>query len=248
MANIIDTWQKQLREAARPEKVKILSSFFKTGKGEYGEGDIFIGLPVPDNRAISKHYHSLPLDQIAVMLHDSIHEFRLAGLLALVEAYKRTRSYHPRCKEIATFYLAHRLCCNNWDLVDLSAPYILGEYMILINNDTIARQLAQSSNIWEQRIAIISTLALVRNNLFLTAMEIAEELVDSPIDLLQKATGWVLREVGKRDKLLLCHFLDRHADTMPRTTLRYAIERFAPDERKYYMAMRRTTIPLSDRQ
>lgn len=240
----IDTWKEQLRAAARPEKVKILSSFFKTGPGEYGEGDIFIGLPVPDNRAISKHYHSLPLEQIAVMLHDPIHEFRLAGLLALVEAYKRARSYQPRCKEIANFYLANLSCCNNWDLVDLSAQYIIGEYMILTDDDSIARRLALSSNTWEQRIAITSTLALIRNYMFTTAIDIAEQLVNSPTDLLQKTTGWVLREVGKRDKQLLCGFLDHHAATMPRTALRYAIERFAADERKHYMALRHTTPTL----
>ena len=233
----IDTWKKELRAVAREDKIKILSSFFKTGKGEYGEGDVFIGITVPDNRSVSRRYHSIPLNQIETMLMEPVHEFRLAGLLALVEAYKRAKNDPVRCREIAEFYLANARCCNNWDLVDLSSQYILGEYMILTGNDNTAWQLAQSDNMWERRIAIVSMLAFVRKSLLDTPMALAGALLHSEESLLQKATGWVLREVGKRDKPRLCRFLDTHAATMPRTTLRYAIERFPADERKRYMSL-----------
>ena len=233
----IDTWKKELRAVAREDKIKILSTFFKTGKGEYGEGDVFIGITVPDNRSVSRRYHSIPLNQIETMLMEPVHEFRLAGLLALVEAYKRAKNDPVRCREIAEFYLAHARCCNNWDLVDLSSQYILGEYMILTGNDNTAWQLAQSDNMWERRIAIVSMLAFVRKSLLDTPMALAGALLHSEESLLQKATGWVLREVGKRDKSRLCRFLDTHAATMPRTTLRYAIERFPADERKRYMSL-----------
>ncbi len=234
----INNWKKQLRAAAREDKVKILSSFFKTGKGEYGEGDIFIGIPVPVNRAISRHYYSLPFDQIKEMLTDDIHEFRLAGLLALVEAYKQAKDNIERCHEIVRFYLDNMKCCNNWDLVDLSSQYIIGKYMLLIRDESIVKEIVKSENMWEQRIAIVSTLALVRNGKTKTAIEIAEQLSDTPIELLQKATGWVLREVGKQDKTQLCNYLDQHAATMPRTMLRYAIERLTSDERRHYMSLR----------
>lgn len=234
----ISIWKEELRSVAREEKVKILSSFFKTGKGEYGEGDIFIGIPVPANRSVSRHYHSLPLDQIKEMLHDPIHEFRLAGLLALVEAYKRAKGDRDRCHEIYEFYLANTSCCNNWDLVDLSSQYIVGEYMLLTGDDSIVRSLAKSDNMWERRIAIVSTLAQVRKGQLVTAVDIATMLLDSQADLLQKATGWVLREVGKQDEARLRTFLDLHAATMPRTTLRYAIERFTPEQRKHYLSLR----------
>lgn len=238
--NNIDTWKQQLRNVARPEKVKILSSFFKTGKGEYGEGDIFIGIPVPDNRKVSRQYHSLPFDQIKVMLTDPVHEFRLAGLLALVEAYKRAKGNQERCREIVEFYLANTTSCNNWDLVDLSSQYIIGDYMLLTGNDDIVRQLIKSENIWEQRIAVVSTLAQVRKGRLDTAIDMAQCLTATQVDLLQKAAGWVLREVGKKDEPLLCQFLDRHAATMPRTMLRYAVERFSPERRKHYLSLRTT--------
>lgn len=238
--NDIDTWKQQLRNVARPEKVKILSSFFKTGKGEYGEGDIFIGIPVPDNRSVSRHYHSMPLDQIKAMLLDPIHEFRLAGLLALVEAYKRAKGNQERCREIVEFYLANTASCNNWDLVDLSSQYIIGEYMTLTGDDSIARRLIMSDSIWEQRIAIVSTLAQVRKGRLETALDMAERMTDTQVDLLQKATGWILREVGKKDEAALCSFLDCHAATMPRTMLRYAVERFSPERRKHYLSLRTT--------
>lgn len=234
----IDTWKQQLRTASNPAKLKTLASFFKTGKGEYGEGDIFIGITVPANRAISRHYHSLPLQDIGVMLHDPVHEFRLAGLLALVEAYKQAKGNKERCREITNFYLANTSCCNNWDLVDLSAPYIVGEQMLLDGDDGIAQSLIHSPSIWEQRIAVVSTLALVRKGTSDTALAMVETIIDTPVDLLQKANGWVLREVGKKDKQRLCLFLDKYAATMPRTTLRYSIERFDADERKHYMALR----------
>ena len=234
----IDTWKLQLQSAANKDKARILSSLFKTGKGEYGEGDIFIGVTVPANRAISRNYHSLPMEQIRTMLHDPIHEFRLAGLLALVEAYKRTKKNPTQRLEILNFYLDNMACCNNWDLVDLSSQYIIGEHMLSADDDRIVRQLADNDNMWIKRIAIVSTLPLVRNGRFNAALYISEKFIDSTTDLLHKATGWVLREIGKKDKRQLCDFLDSHAAAMPRTMLRYAIEKFTPEERKHYMSSR----------
>ena len=239
MSENLKRWQCELRSDADKAKIGVLSSFFKTGKGEYGEGDIFIGLSVPKNRAVSKKYSEIPLDDIAVMLSSPIHEFRLAALLALVERQRKLRTDCAGRKIIVDFYLAHTAFINNWDLVDLSAPTIIGDYMADIGSADIAFSLVNSKSMWEQRIAIVSTLALIRRGDFAATLRIAEDLLSHPHDLIHKSTGWMLREVGKRDEAVLRVFLDKHCTSMPRTALRYAIERLDNEIRRYYMTLKR---------
>lgn len=238
MEQRIDRWRLELTQNARQEKIKILSSFFKTGKGGYGEGDEFIGLSVPANRAISRQYHDMPEDCISSMLKSEIHEFRLAALLALTERYRRSRKDESAQKAIAEFYLAHTRWINNWDLVDLSAPSILGEYVAATGDDAILYRLSHSASMWEQRIAIVATLTLIRKGQFDTTMALAEAYLTHSHDLIHKATGWMLREVGKRDENRLRTFLDTHTTHMPRTALRYAIEKLDADSRKHYMTLK----------
>ena len=229
-------WKQQLKNLANPEKAKILAGFFKTGKGEYGEGDIFLGVTVPQNREVAKKFFVAPLDQFVPLLHSEIHEFRLSALIALVLRYKKFKDEASR-KEIVDFYLTNTTYINNWDLVDLSCTYILGDYLMTRPHD-ILFELSNSTNMWEQRIAIVSTLAFVRNGEFATAVALAEKYLNHTHDLIHKATGWVLREAGKKDIATLRAFLDAHAPQMPRTALRYAIEKLSQDERKKYMQMK----------
>lgn len=229
-----ETWKRELLDAAQPKKIKILSSFFKTGKGEYGEGDKFIGLPVPANRAISTRYHEASFEIIAQMLHEDIHEFRLAGLIALVAKFTKEKNQDSR-KNIVDFYLKYAERANNWDLVDLSAPKILGEYLLSSPSPTLLDELSVDSCLWRQRIAIVSTLTLIRHNHFDDTLRLASRYLSHPHPLIHKATGWMLREVGKRNPTCLHNFLEQYASQMPRTALRYAIERLDADTRLYYM-------------
>lgn len=224
---MIKTWQKELLDVANPDKIKIFMSFFKTGKGEYGEGDKFIGLSVPENRKIAKKYFNCDLNIIKVMIKDEIHEFRLSGLLALVEKFNKSKNKEEQHK-IVEFYVAHGTYANNWDLVDLSAPYILGKYMLHHPNPTLLDSLSKSNNLWLQRIAIVSTLMLIRNNKFEDTIRLVKQYLYHDHQLIHKATGWMLREIGKRNEDVLIDFLDKFVLEMPRTTLRYAIERLNP--------------------
>ena len=236
--SLTDRWQQELTAVARPEKVSILSSFFKTGKGEYGYGDRFIGVTVPDNRAIAVKYAiQAGFDDIAEMLDSPVHEHRLSGFLALVQRYRKTKNRDSQI-EIIDFYLNNATKANNWDLVDLSAPYILGSHMVINPDPELLDRLSHSDNIWLQRIAIVATLMLIRNDRTDDTIRIARRYLTHQHPLIHKATGWMLREVGKRDKSKLLHFLDLHAPQMPRTMLRYAIERLEQDERLRYMSSR----------
>lgn len=231
-------WKNELSNAAKPEKVKILSSFFKTGKGQYGEGDRFIGIVVPDNRAISKKYHNASLDEIATMLDEEIHEYRLAALLTLVEKYNRTTDPSPR-QDIIDFYLDHAERANNWDLVDLSAPQLLGTHLLANPSPTLLDKLSEDKCLWRQRIAIVSTYTLIKNGRLDDTYRLALRYLSHPHPLIHKATGWMLREAGKRDIDRLLAFLDTYTADMPRTALRYAIEKLSPRQRKHYMAIPR---------
>ena len=211
------------------EKRVVLSRFFKTGKGEYGEGDKFIGIIVPNVRSVAKRHKDCSLEIIAELLESEWHECRLCALLILREKFKESPD------SIVGFYLSHTKGINNWDLVDLSAPYVLGQYLVHKTDRKILYELAESEIMWERRIAVVSTLTLIRNNMFDDTIRLAEKLIDSKHDLMQKAIGWMLREVGKRDEALLKVFLSKHCGTMPRTMLRYAIEKFPPHIRKEYM-------------
>lgn len=227
-------WQDELRKAANPDKVKIFMSFFKTGKGEYGEGDKFIGLSVPENRKIAKKYFDADFETIDKMLRHEIHEFRLSGFLALIEKFKKHKDHATR-KLIVDFYVTRGTSANNWDLVDLSAPYILGAHLVNNPNPSLLDQLSNSDNLWLQRIAIVSTLTFVRNNMFDETLRLALRYLSHPHPLIHKATEWLLREVGKRDEEILLDFLEKNSTKMPRTALRYAIERLSPKMRQRFM-------------
>lgn len=225
---------KRLKSLGNPEKAKVLSGFFKTGKGQYGEGDRFLGVTVPQQRAIAKEYRDLPFPEIEILLGSPYHEARLTGLLILT--YQFEGADEKIRKGIFDFFLAHIPAINNWDLVDVTVPNIVGGYLLGKKSARkILYRFARSENLWERRIAIVSTSAFIRRNDFADTLSIAELLLCDPHDLIHKATGWMLREVGKREEAALKKFLDAHVAAMPRTMLRYAIERFAPEERTRYL-------------
>ena len=220
----------ELMDCSDDEKKAVLPKFFKTGKGEYGEGDKFIGVIVPDTRKVAKRHKEMPYEVLEMLLESEWHEVRLCALLILIEKYKSSPD------DAVVFYLNHMKGINNWDLVDLSAPYILGSYLVSSENREVLYNLAESANMWEQRIAVVSTLMLIRNGCYGDTVALAEKLLNAKHDLMQKAIGWMLREVGKRDENLLVGFLERNRLKMPRTMLRYAIEKFDPQRRKYFMS------------
>lgn len=224
--------EQLLRAEANSQKSKDLSRFFKTGKGEYGEGDIFLGVSVPQQREVAKRFSNCQIAEIAKLLENSIHECRLTGLIILVTQFKKADEEHK--KKIFDFYFKHSKKINNWDLVDLSAHKIVGEY--LLGKDTsILNKLAHSDNLWQRRISIIATFAFINQNKYDKSLELAQILLHDKHDLIQKAVGWMLREVGKRDEKVLIQFLDKHSSVMPRTMLRYAIEKLEEKKKKHYL-------------
>jgi 3-methyladenine DNA glycosylase AlkD len=223
---------KDLQNLANPEKAKILQRFFKTGKGEYGEGDLFLGITVPEQRKLAKKYQALTLKEVQKLLSSSYHEHRLTSLLILVIKY--SKSDEEGKKEIVDFYLKNTKHINNWDLVDSSADKIIGDYL-LERARSILYKLAESENIWERRIAIMATFRFIKNNQFKDTMKISEMLIRDDHDLIHKAVGWMLRETGKRDMATEEAFLKKHYKKMPRTMLRYAIEKFNQDKRRTYL-------------
>jgi 3-methyladenine DNA glycosylase AlkD len=225
--------QKELREAGSPEKAKISSRFFKTGPGHYGEGDVFLGVTVPETRKIIKNYLNLSIEDLEKLLHSKEHEFRYASLLIAVYQFEQGNATAQ--KKLYDFYLRNTKHINNWDLVDTSAEYIVGEYLENRSKAPLIK-LAKSASLWERRIAIIATFAYIKKGESKITLEIAEILLHDKHDLIQKAVGWMLREVGKRASMKdEITFLDKYAKTMPRTMLRYAIERFSPELRYKYM-------------
>ena len=224
--------KKELLKAKDNKKAKFLAGFFKTGKGQYAEGDLFLGLTVPRQREIAKKYPDLSLSQIQQLLNSKYHEFRLCALLILISKYNK--SDEKTKAKIVTFYLKNTKRINNWDLVDLSAEYILGSYL-LERDKSVLYKLAKSQNLWERRIAIIATFFFIRKNQFTDTLKIAQILLGDKHDLIHKACGWMLREIGKRDEVMLIKFLDKFKGKMPRTALRYAIERFNQQKRLSYL-------------
>ena len=222
----------EMQSLSSPQKAKILSGFFKTGKGHYGEGDVFLGIVVPLQRKVAAKYKALSLPEVRQLLCSKIHEHRLTALFILIHRFKKA---DERGKEdIVKLYLANTKNINNWDLVDLSAPNILGEY--LLNKDRkLLYKLASSSLLWDKRIAMLATLSFIRKNDFKDALNIAELLLKDTHDLIHKAVGWMLREIGKRDLKAEEDFLKRHCRQMPRTMLRYAIEKLDDKKKKFYM-------------
>jgi 3-methyladenine DNA glycosylase AlkD len=224
--------QDRLHLLADPQRALILQRFFKTGPGEYGEGDIFVGIRVPDIRRLVKEYQSLPLPATLRLLRSPIHEARLLALLILVQA--------TRCGDgalqahICDTYLQNTRFINSWDLVDLSAPQIVGPQLKQLGQDRL-RRLAVSPLLWDRRISIMSTFHLIKKGEFSETLQVGELLLHDPEDLIHKAVGWMLREVGKRDQKIGESFLKAHYTIMPRTMLRYAIERFPEDLRQRYL-------------
>jgi 3-methyladenine DNA glycosylase AlkD len=234
--NIMKTPLKEIKddilEKANPEKAELLARFFKTGKGEYGEGDVFLGIMVPGQRKIAKMYADLSLKDLKHLLSGRIHEHRLIALLILTLKYKKADG--SARKEIFDFYLRHIGQINNWDLVDLSAPNIIGDYL-LTRDRSVLYELVKSDNLWHRRIAVLATFAFIKHNEYDDALRIAELLVRDRHDLIHKAVGWMLREVGKRDRSAEEDFLKKYYPVMPRTMLRYAIEKFDEEARKFYL-------------
>jgi 3-methyladenine DNA glycosylase AlkD len=224
--------KRDLAELSDPEKAEFFPRFFKTLPGGYAEGDTFIGVTVPKVRWVAKKYCDLPLPKIKTLLKSAVHEHRLCALLILVGQFAKTDAAGK--EKIAGFYLDNLKYVNNWDLVDLSADKILGAY--LFDKDrSILYNLCESCHLWSQRVSIISTFYFIRKGQFEDTLRLAEKLLSHKHDLIHKAAGWMLRETGKRDKNAEEKFLKKHCRTMPRTMLRYAIEKFSPEEREKYL-------------
>jgi len=229
---MIELIKTEMQHLAHPEKAVVLSRFFKTGKGEYGEGDLFLGITVPEQRKIAGKYYLLPLNKLQKLLSSKIHEHRLTALLILVLKYSKADENSR--EDIFNFYLSNIKHINNWDLVDLSADKILGTH--LLGRDTsILFRMAESRNVWERRIAIMTTFHFIKNNQFRDTLSIAEMLLNDSHDLIHKAVGWMLREIGKRDQETEERFLLKYYTRMPRTMLRYAIEKFDHNKRAFYL-------------
>jgi 3-methyladenine DNA glycosylase AlkD len=221
--------KRELARAADPERARNLAWFFKTGAGEYGDGDKFIGLTVPAQRAIAEKYRHLELGDIGKLLASRIHEHRFAGLSILVDQYNAGDAATKQ--RVFDFYLNHTPCINNWDLVDTSAPNIVGEHLALRPRRVLHR-LAKSSELWERRIAMVATAAFIRRGDLKDTFAIAACLLGDKHDLIHKAVGWMLREAGKQSRTEMIDFLRRNYSRMPRTALRYAIERLPEAQRK----------------
>ncbi len=222
----------ELDRLADPERAMKLQGFFKTGVGGYGEGDIFLGVRVPDQRRISKKYKNASLSDVLQLLRSRIHEHRLTALFILTEQFKKgTQEIR---QQIVDLYLDNTTYVNNWDLVDSSAHKILGEWLV-DKERKILYQLAESDTIWERRISIIATFAFINREDLTDALALAKILISDEHDLIHKASGWVLREVGKKDLAALEGFLLEYYQQMPRTMLRYAIERLPDEQRKFFL-------------
>lgn len=224
--------RRQLRAVADPTRVPILQRFFRTGKGDYAEGDRFIGVTVPQIRAICRACRGTSLAESGRLLQSPVHEDRLAALLLLVDAF--ARGDDERKREIYDFYLANTHRINNWDLVDSSAPQIVGAWLRDRSKAPLTK-LARSAMLWERRIAIIATQDFIRRRQLDETFRLADLLIEDRHDLIHKATGWMLREAGKRDEAALRNYLDRQHTRMPRTMLRYAIERLPERDRLAYL-------------
>lgn len=224
--------QSHLRSIADPAIASISQGFFKTAPGQYGAGDIFIGIKAPTMRALVKKFRGTAPATISALLKSKFHEERAFALLLLIEHYQRGSEADKQCAY--DLYLAHTAHINNWDLVDISAPHIVGEFLTNRSRQPL-HLLASSDSLWERRIAIVATLRFIRRNEFTDTLLIAERLLPDTHDLIHKAVGWMLREIGKRDLATEEAFLQAHYRAMPRTMLRYAIERFPETRRQNYL-------------
>lgn len=225
--------RRELRASSSPAQAKIARWFFKTGKGEYGAGDQFIGIRVPALRSIAKRYRGLPLSDVVRVLVSPIHEYRMVALYIMIQQYQRGDTAQK--KKIYRVYLRHRRFVNNWDLVDTTAPNIIGAYL-LDRPRAILCRLARSKNLWDRRIAILATYTFIRQGDFTDTLKLATLLLRDQHDLMHKAVGWMLREVGNRNRSIEERFLKKNYQAMPRAMLRYAIEKFPEHRRQQYLS------------
>lgn len=228
---------KELNAHENPIRSEHSQRFFKTGKGEYGEGDVFIGITMPELRKICKNYHDLSIEDLQELLRSPIHEHRMSAVVIMADIYKKSDS--DKQKHLYELYIkaVKDNQINNWDLIDVSAPHVVGEYFVRTSPDPMYK-LAKSNHLWSKRTAVLSTGAYLKRGNSTHTYAVADILLHDPHDLIQKAVGWFLREAGKRvseDELL--NFLNRHAHEMPRTMLRYSIEKLSPEQRKYYLTL-----------
>jgi 3-methyladenine DNA glycosylase AlkD len=231
---IRDHVKEELQAAVDPEKAVFLPKFFKTQPGGYGEGDMFLGVTVPKQRTIAKRYFKdIGLGDLTFLLQDAAHESRLTALFMLVYKFEKAKTDAEK-KDLAGLYLENLDYVNNWDLVDSSADKILGAYLFTRNKDVLY-ELARSGHLWKQRVAIMATFYFIRQGAYQDTLKIAEILLHHEHDLIHKAVGWMLREVGKKDFAVEYHFLQENYKAMPRTMLRYAIEKFSPELRKKFL-------------
>ncbi|MEI7730153.1 MAG: DNA alkylation repair protein [Verrucomicrobiota bacterium] len=227
--------RRQLHTAASVEQAANLQRFFKTGPGQYGAGDVFLGIKVPPIRRLVPSGDEMALAEVCELLHSRYHEERLLALLILVRRFQRSEP--PMQQKIFELYLRETRYINNWDLVDLSAPQIVGGWL-LIRPRKLLDDLARSELLWERRIAVLATFTFIRHGQFDDTLRLCERLLNDPHDLMHKACGWMLREVGKREVVVLSAFLEQHALAMPRTMLRYAIERYPETQRQAWLRVK----------
>lgn len=225
---------RELEAVAQPELAAHSQRFFKTGKGEYAEGDLFLGMKTPVMKEIAKKYKTLPLQEIETLLHSKYHEARSLALSVLTMQYPKADS--AKKQEIVDLYLRSREQINNWDLVDISAYKILGAHILETGDSSILYELADCGHLWSERISVISCCAMIKKGDFKDIQKLAIHFLSHKHDLMHKAVGWMLREAGKKEEAFLLGFLEKHADKMPRTMLRYSIEKLTPEQKKYYMS------------
>lgn len=224
--------KQRIEELGSHKKASDLSRFFKTGEGQYGYGDVFVGISVPELRKLAKEFSSISIEETIELLRSKIHEERMLALFILISKYENKKI---NCKnQIFEIYIANIDKINNWDLVDLSAPQVIGNYLLDKQKDLLYK-LAVSDNLWHRRISIISTFAFIKKNEFEDTLKISEILLNDKHDLIHKAVGWMLREIGKRNIFSEVSFLNKHYKKMPRTMLRYAIEKFEETTRQKYL-------------
>lgn len=230
----ISALKKELKNHYSKEAALHAQRFFKTGPGQYGEGDIFLGLKVPLQRSIAKNYTDLSLSDIKTLLYNKTHEFRFCALVILCNQFKKASQ--KKQEVIFNFYIKHAKQVNNWDLVDISAPNIVGSFLLdKPKKRSVLYDLAKSTNLWEKRISIVATLTLVRSGDLVDCFKLCEMHLANKHDLMHKACGWMLREAGKQDQGTLTQFLNKHIKVIPRTMLRYAIERYPEKQRKEFL-------------
>ena len=232
---MLNDLKKDLQKLASPQKAKDCARFFKVGKGEYGEGDKFIGVTVPEQRVIAKKYLDISLTELEKLVSSPIHEYRLTGFMLLVYKYEKTEDNKLK-KKYYDFYLKNHKFANNWDIIDVTTPKVIGAYLFEnIAERKILYQYAISKNLWERRVTMLATYAFITKNDFVDALKISKILLNDKHDLIHKAVGWMLREIGKKDQKVEEEFLQKYYKKMPRTMLRYAIEKFSDNKRKKYL-------------